>query len=328
MEGAVNLRLCIMSPMKTLWRFITPLLILTLVLMQWRAARAQSADVQFFPETGHSIKGDFLRFYKSVRDPSLNFGYPITEQITSKDGKTVQYFQRARLELRTDLPESQRVQLTPLGQATYQPADQLDLSNTAGCEAFPTGYSVCFAFLDFYKANGGAAQFGNPISPFEFHANLIVQYFEKARFEWRADRPEGQRVVLTDLGRLYFDQLGENPIHLKPISPVDATINSILSVNVRAFVEKPVTRASGQQTVFVIVQSQTGQAVSNATGKTTIKWPDGQSEDLFFTTNSSGIGTVSFDFTDQKQGELVVIDVFVAYQGLAAKTRTSFRIWF
>ena len=28
------------------------------------------------------------------------------------------------------------------------------------------------------------------ISPFEFHENLIVQYFEKARFEWRADRPE------------------------------------------------------------------------------------------------------------------------------------------
>ena len=328
MEGAAHLRLSIMSPMNVLRRSITALLLLALLLVPWAPVRAQTAEVQFFPETGHSVKGDFLRHYRSTRDARLVFGYPITEQITSKDGKTVQYFQRARFELWTELPESQRVQLTPLGRATYQPADQLDLSNTAGCQAFPGGYSVCFAFLDFYKANGGAAQFGDPVSPFEFHANLIVQYFEKARFEWRADRPEGQRVVLTDLGRLYFDQLGENPVHLKPISPADATINSILSVKVRAFVGQPVTPANGQQTVFVIAQSQTGQTVSNATGKTTIKWPDGETEDLFFTTNRSGIGTVTFDFSDQKHGELVVIDVFVAYQGLAATTRTSFRIWF
>ncbi|RPJ25478.1 MAG: hypothetical protein EHM33_14410 [Chloroflexi bacterium] len=269
-----------------------------------------------------------MHFYKSVRDPKLIFGYPITEQITSKDGKTVQYFQRARFELRTDLPEYQRVQLTPLGQATYKRLEQVILNNSAGCDLFSTGYSVCFAFLDFFKANGGAAQFGNPISPFEFHENLIVQYFEKARFEWRADRPEGQRVVLTDLGRLYFDQSGEDQAHLKPVNPLDATINPILSIKVRAFVAKSVTRSQGQQTVYVIVQSQTGQAVSNTTGKATVHWPDGRSEDYFFTTNGSGLGTVTFNFEDQKQGELVLIDIAVAYQGLPGTTRTSFRIWF
>jgi hypothetical protein len=317
-----------MNLMKAIWRLTVPLLALAMVLSQWGTAQAQSPEVEFFPETGHSIKGDFLRFYKSAPNPRLVFGYPITEQITSKDGKTVQYFQRARLELRLDLPESQRIQLSLLGQAIYEPSDQLDLRNTAGCDAFPTGYSVCFAFLDFYKSNGGAAQFGNPISPFEFHKNLIVQYFEKARFEWRADRPEGQRVVLTDLGRLYFDQLGENPVLLRPVEPLDATINPILSIKIRAFVGKSVTHPSGEQTVFVIVQSQTGQAVSNATGKTTIYWPDGQSEDYFFTTDSSGLASVTFNFSGQKQGELVPIDVFVAYQGRGAKTKTSFRVWF
>lgn len=317
-----------MNLMKAVWRLTVPILILALLFTPWGTANAQAADIRFFPETGHSVRGDFLSFYNSVRDPRLVFGYPITEQMTSKDGKTVQYFQRARFELRTDLPEGQRVQLTLLGRVTYQPADQLDLSNTAGCEAFPTGYSVCFAFLDFYRTNGGAAQFGYPISHFEFHANLIVQYFEKARFEWRADRPEGQRVVLTDLGRLYFDQLGESPVHLKAVTPLDATINAVLSVRVRAFVGKSVTRSSGQQTVFVIVHSQTGQAVSDATGKAVIHWPDGRTGEYFFTTNSSGLGTLAFDFADQQQGELVLIDVFVAYQGLAAATRTSFRIWF
>jgi hypothetical protein len=313
--------------MKAFWRPAVAFLIVALVFAQWNSASSQSADVQFFPETGHSLRGDFLRFYASVRNPKLVFGYPITEQITSRDGQTVQYFQRARFELRPDLPKDQRVQLTSLGRATYQRSDQLYLSNTAGCEVFPSGYPVCYAFLDFFNANGGAAQFGSPISPFEFHENLIVQYFEQARFEWRADRPEGQRVVLTDLGRLYFEQLGENPTYLKPIRPLDATINAILSIKVRAFIGKSVTRSSDQQTVYVIAQSQTGQAVSNATGRATILWPDGRTQDYFFTTDSRGLGTVTFNFADQKQGELVPIEIVVAYQGLAGASRTSFRIW-
>ncbi|HSB00911.1 MAG TPA: hypothetical protein VLE49_09705 [Anaerolineales bacterium] len=310
--------------MKAIWRLVTPFLILTVLLAQWGTASAQSADVQFFPETGHSIKGEFLRFYKSVRDPRLIFGYPITEQITSKDGKTAQYFQRARFELLG--PQS--VQLTALGQVTYKPDKQLTLTNLAGCDLFPTGYPVCFAFLDFYRANGSAAQFGNPISPFEVHENLIVQYFEKARFEWRADRPEGQRVVLTDLGRLYFDQFGEDLAYLKPVDPLDATINPILSIKVRAFVAKSVTQSSGQQTVYVIVQSQTGQAVSNITGRVTVHWPDGRAEERLFKTDSLGIGTVTFNFENQKQGELVQIDVLVPHQESPGTTRTSFRIWY
>src|SRR5215207_3940527 len=100
-----------MSPMKATWRLVVRFLLLTVLVMQWGTANAQSEDIQFFPETGHRVRGDFLRFYKSVRDPHLVFGYPITEQITSKDGKTVQYFQRARFELRGDLPGGQQIQL-------------------------------------------------------------------------------------------------------------------------------------------------------------------------------------------------------------------------
>ena len=317
-----------MSRMNVVRRLAAILFFLTFWLTSWEAANAQSTTVQFFPETGHHVRGDFLRFYKSVPDPSLVFGYPITEQITARDGKTVQYFQRARFELRTDLPENERVQLTPLGQALYQTADQLRLSNTSGCELFGTGYPVCLAFLDFYKANGGAGQFGNPISPFEFHDNLIVQYFERARFEWRADRPEGQRVVLTDLGRYYFDQLGEDPAFLKPVQPLDATINAILSIKAQAFVAKSLTGSTGQQTVYVIVQSQTLQPVSSATGKATVHWPDGRTEDYFFTTNRSGLGTITLQFANQKKGDLVPIDIIAVYQGLGSTTRTSFRIWF
>lgn len=289
---------------------------------------AQTTSVQFFPETGHYVRGEFFQFYRTAPDPRLVFGYPITEQITSKDGKTVQYFQRARFELRRDLAGNERVQLTRLGEALYERGDQLRLENVAGCELFSSGYSVCLAFLDFFKANGGASQFGNPISPFEFHGNLIVQYFENARLEWRADRPEGQRVVLTDLGRQYFDRLGEDPALLKAVSPLDATINPILSIKAHAFVATPLTGSTGQQAVYIIVQSQTLQAVSNATGKATVRWTDGRTEEYYFATNPAGVGTVTLNFSDQKQGELVSIDIIVVYQGLGSKTRTSFRIWF
>ena len=318
----------IMNPVKAIWRFIASVLIFFILLTSWGPVRAQSADVQFFPETGHTIKGEFLKYYKTVEDPRLVFGYPITEQITSKDGKSVQYFQRARFELGKDLFGNTKVLLTALGQATYQPDAQLKLENSAGCQLFITGQRVCYAFLDFFKANGGTEQFGNPISPFEFHDKIIVQYFERARFEWRADRPDAQRVVISDLGRIYFEQLREDPALLKPVPPQDASINSVLSINVRAFVDRSVTLPSGKQTVSVIVQSQTLQPVKDANGRITVHWLDGTSVDYFFVTNKAGVGSASFNFSNQKQGMLVPIDVVVVYQGLSGTTTTSFRIWY
>src|SRR5262245_38841468 len=171
-----------MNLMRAVGRLVVSCLALTILLASWGSAKAQSADVQYFPETGHNVKGDFLRFYNRVKDPRLVFGYPITEQFTSKDGKMAQYFQRARFELSTDIFGNPRVQLTSIGQVAYQPGGQLNINNSSGCQLFSSGYRVCFAFLDFYEANGGAGQFGNPISPFEYRENLIVQYFEKARF--------------------------------------------------------------------------------------------------------------------------------------------------
>ena len=280
--------------------------------------------MKFFAETGHNVKGEFLKFYNGAKDPALVYGYPLTEQMTSKDGKTVQYFQRARFELGKD----SRIQLTAVGQALYKPTPPAVSNTTAGCQMFSTGFRVCFAFLDFFQANGGVTQFGNPISPFEFQDNVIVQYFERARFEWRGDRPESQRVTLTDLGRMYFAQVGEDNAQLKAVLPQDNTINPVLSIKVRAFVQKSVTRASGQQTVHVVVQSQTLQPVKDANGKIVIHWADGTTQEYFFVTTAAGVGTATFDFTDQKKGELVPIDVIVVYQGLSGTTTSSFRIWF
>jgi hypothetical protein len=251
----------------------------------------------------------------------LYYGYPITEQIVSKDGKAVQYFQRARFELTSN----QSIQLTPLGSLTYKPSGPWTINNPNACEAYPTGYSVCLGFLEFYKSNGGAKQFGNPISPFDSSDNLIVQYFENTRFEWRGDR---QSVVISDLGRIYFDQLKEDPARLKPIDQPDATINPVLSMKVHAFVLKAVTLQSGQQTVYIVVQNQTSKPVFNAIGKALVKFTDGTSQEYAFTTNAQGIAQIIFNFKDQKSGELVPIEVVVNYQSLTSTTRTSFRVWY
>ena len=304
-------------------RFIVVFFILVLLLPARGAVQAQSSDILYFPETRHYVKGTFLQFYNASKDPKLVYGYPITEQIVARDGKTVQYFQRARFELSAN----NRVQLTPLGTLTYTPQNPLPVNSTNGCELY-SKYYVCFTFLDFYKANGGPAQFGNPISPFESADGLIVQYFEGARFEWRAYQGAEKWVVISDLGRVYFDQQKEDPAHLRPAPAPDATINSVLSLKVRAFVTKAVTLRSGQQTVYVIVQDQASVAVENATIKAVVHLANNTSQEYVFNTNSRGIGQVSFNFSDQTPGELIPLDIIVNYQGLQGTTTTSYRIWF
>jgi hypothetical protein len=296
------------------------------IIASWGSVQAQTSDAEYFAQTGHFVRGDFLRYYRSVSNPTLLFGYPLTEQFTSKDGKTVQYFQRARFEQSTD--PGQTVKLTPLGRETYSPGRQLVINNAFACRTFTeTSYAVCFAFLEFFEQNGGVARFGYPISPFEFRNNQIVQYFENARFEWRPGLAEDQRIGLTDLGRIYFDQIAEDPAFLKP-SQQDARPNLVLSLRVRAFPEEAVTTSNDRQTVYVLVQDQNLQPVAGARGLATIRLASGETMQQSFEINSRGVGTLSFAFTNQPNGKLVYVDISVTYNELAGKTTTSFRIWY
>jgi hypothetical protein len=301
---------------------------LVFVLAARSLARAQTSDSLFFPETGHTVRGIFLDYYNGAGDPTLVFGYPITEQMTSRDGATVQYFQRARFELINDSPGSAHIQPTRLGQALYAPGEQINITNPLACQFFAgTGFPVCFQFLDFYRANGGLDRFGKPISPIEFHDNVLVQYFEQGRFEWRADGFNG-RVVLTDLGRIYFDILGEDPAQLRALEPADATINPVLAIKVKAFVARPVTGSDGDQTVFVIVRSQTNQPVPNTVGMATIRFADGSRQTINFATDQRGVAQFSFHFSSQTAGSIIPIEIAVSYQGIRGATGTSFRIWY
>lgn len=310
-------------------RFLTLALAFCLLSVTWASAFAQTLDFKYFAETGHNIKGEFLKFYNSNPNALSIFGYPITEEFTTKDGLTIQYFQRVRFELSPQLPEGQRVVLTPIGSVIYVAQEPMSVSgNALACRKFSTGFEVCYDFLAFFDKYGGVAQFGNPISSFEYRDNKIVQYFEKARFEWQPGRPEAQRVVLSDLGRIYFDKLGEDPALLPSVKPVDNSQSAILSLKTYAFMKKAVTLADDTQSIFIVVQDQNRRPVSNAVCNAAVTWPDKHTDTANITTNANGIGIIPFSFTQQTHGNLVYTNVTCSYNNLKASTVTSFRIWY
>ena len=139
--------------------------------------------------------------------------------------------------------------------------------------------------------------------------------------------PEGQRVSVADLGRQYSDQQKEDANLLKP-AQVNPIISTAVQLQVRAFVWKAVTLASDQQLVYVIVQDQNLRPISNAQGTATVRWADGTSSTIPFSTNSSGVGIVPLTFINQPYGKMVNIEIFVTKDGLSTTTTTSFRIWY
>ena len=311
--------------MINLRRSATFVLALCLLASTWSSVHAQG--IQYFAQTGHNVQGEFLKFYNAATDPTTLYGYPITEEFTGKDGKHVQYFQRARFELHPELPEGQRVTLTHIGRELYVPGTQLNVYSPFACRLYTeTNYAVCFAFLEFLDKNGGVAQFGYPISPFEYHDGVIVQYFENARMEWQPSKPEGQRVILTDLGRLYFDKLGEDPGLLKPVTGNNLAV--VTSIQVRAFAWKAVTLANDQQLIFIIAQDQNGTPVNGATCSANVRWPDGRVESPASATNSNGVAIIPLTVVNQPYGNLVYIDIACAYNGQSGSSSTSFRIWY
>ena len=81
-----------------------------------QAQGRDSADCLYFPETAHSLCGEFRRFWESNGGLPI-FGYPITEPAAERsetDGATytVQYFERNRFELH---PENQAPYTVLLG---------------------------------------------------------------------------------------------------------------------------------------------------------------------------------------------------------------------
>jgi hypothetical protein len=176
------------------------------------AGGAESGE-RFFEETGQALSGNFYAYWRRFGGLEL-FGYPLTETFQQGDA-TVQYFERARFELRAgSWPERYDVHLGQLGYelveerlaAGEQPFLPVVAGSDANCTYYAeTGHRLCAAFRDFWQAHGGLAIFGFPLSEEFTELNpddgrlYTVQYFERARFEWHPGANAGT-VILGRLG--------------------------------------------------------------------------------------------------------------------------------
>ena len=323
---SVRLRLSIISAIIMLFLFTSG------------APLQQPDDEIYFNETGHWLRGEFYTFYYQTPDALEVFGYPITRVFPHPvlPEVQVQYFQKVRMELDPSKPAGQRVSLAKLGLWAYDDSDpaqnaNIDITN-ASCRKFEkTGYSVCFAFMQYYERLNGAVYFGQPLSDvLDVGNGRMVQYFEYARMEWRAERIQGARVVLTDLGKIDFDsRIGDPTLTAiegrTPANP--GKVNT--SLIVRAFPTQPLAHANSVQRVYIIVQNQLLQPVEKVTVKVTIRRPDGTvSAERASETNANGITYLDIAIGDADPNEVFRIDVEAnLIDELKAKTSASFRIW-
>ena len=184
---------------------------------------ADPGDPWYFPATGQTLAAPFRAAWAGLGGlPAL--GYPLTAAGEEGDF-LVQYTERARLEWR---PEQRgtphEVLLARLG-AWLRPEQgglggdgrvpggeqaaalaALGWAPDPARETFsPTGYTVAGPFLQTWRAGGGLPRFGYPLTAArlertETGALQVVQWFERARFEWHPENRGTAHEVLQ--GRL------------------------------------------------------------------------------------------------------------------------------
>ena len=158
--------------------------------------------------TGHTIREPFLSFF-TANGGVARFGYPRTDAI-GEDGKTVQYFQRSRLEIVSD-DEEERVVQSPLGKALHSGEDLSAASAQTDSGATQEQYAVDQVFANFYASNNGLESYGSPVAPAADEeqlngATLFTQYFEFARLDHHAGA--ATPILLGLIGDQYLMQRG------------------------------------------------------------------------------------------------------------------------
>lgn len=166
-----------------------------------------TADRTYFPATGHTLAYGFKQFWESHGGLTI-FGYPISEEFSEKNPDTgqqytVQYFERYRFEYHPEFAGTpQEVSLGRLGVQTAPqtfpvapPPASSDILYFAA-----TQHTLSGQFRSFWEHHGGLEVFGYPTSePFE-EGGVLVQYFERTRFELHPELPPGSQVLLSRLG--------------------------------------------------------------------------------------------------------------------------------
>jgi hypothetical protein len=312
---------------------------------------AQGQERRYFAETGHYVSGDFLRFYDQ-RGGLAIFGYPLTKEF-KHDGRTVQYFQRARMEKHPENPDPYKVQLGLLGdELGYRqspiPESEIPSANHPDKQYFAeTGHTISFAFLDFYRANGGLDIFGYPISEWVIEPNgRIVQYFQRGKMEWYPEGETDQRVQLGMLGTIYVDQFvdpemvkkeenngpyirtGTPAVTEEPASSATPVASKVTDLQISVTLKHPIIGLEGTQTAYVYIFDQDRHGVAGAAVEMEVQYKEGRTDHYVLEkTNSNGYCQLDFEIADPAPGYVVVVKLTAQYEELKAETGTAFLPW-
>ncbi|MFL5733587.1 MAG: CAP domain-containing protein [Chloroflexia bacterium] len=221
---------CIAQPKegskRAAWRSLVPsvLCVLTLVsaVAQGAFAQRHTAEVlsgsgaptssQYFSVTGKLVAGSFLQTFN--RFGLRTIGYPLSEARQER-GLTVQYFERVRMEYHPELASKGfPVLMSRLGDdfsKPSQPFARVGAFGSSKARAYlpVTGHSLSEPFLSFWKKTGGVELYGYPLSEPMRVGGMLVQWFERARFEYHPElAKKGQAVQLSLLGRDALQRAG------------------------------------------------------------------------------------------------------------------------
>jgi lipoprotein-anchoring transpeptidase ErfK/SrfK len=220
------------------WRLTAMAAILALALatmtpLSGRAEEWAPPEAVYFSETGHTLSGGFLDYWRDNGRATF-LGYPISERV-KEGGITVQYFEKARLELRGDTIVLGALGTEMLGglgidlderprRARLLRGDEFDEPSTTPFTRltsatftvdpddhrfFPeSGHTLRYSFKLAWEKNGGLARYGLPLSEEFAEVSPLdgkvytTQYFERARFEYHPGTASNYSVVLTPLGKM------------------------------------------------------------------------------------------------------------------------------
>jgi len=185
------------------------------------AALVPGSGTRTYRETGKAVNGLFLQYWDR-NGGLMQQGFPISKPMreTSRlNGKTyaVQYFERAVFEYHPENKAPFDVLLSQLGTFRYNQkypgGAPNQAANRTNAQFFPqTGHWVGGTFLAYWKAHGGLAQQGYPLSEeFQEKSDLdgktyTVQYFERAIFERHPENKAPFDVLLSQLGTFSYKQ--------------------------------------------------------------------------------------------------------------------------
>lgn len=310
-----------------------------------RMVNPNQAGAVYFDETGHTVRGDFLRFWNDNGGLPV-FGFPISEEfeeISAEGTYRVQYFERNRLELHPEKAPPHNVLLGRLGETallrTGRDWRRFPLGDPSDpeCRFFePTGHTVCGLFLEYYDSHGlndpaldPAARslqlFGLPLSEAQEETNssgdtVIVQHFERARMEFHPELQEESQVLLgllgNELARPFFGSVATIPPEgpeLDRCGGIRASTNGGISPSACVLfgttVEFTITGFQPGEQIGYWLSTEEGEILGGTeTGEDLLTAdPNGMLDGLDFPTSLLAPGTFFFVFQGTTSGHKAIV---------------------